>query len=474
MSPVVANLLTGLARAAVLTVLAVLTGCAGPPPPATPDIPATVAVAVEKAMPTATPAPTPDIPATVQAGVQAAIAALPTATPEPSPTLTPTPMPTATPQTGTAVNSALDLAAMVEQATQSVVRIETYGGGGSGILFETTAQQQALVLTNHHVIADANRIDVVVNDSRTYQGTVVGYDAFRDLAVLEICCGEFQILTFHTSKDIKPGTEVIAIGYALGISGSATITRGIVSAVRYHPRHKSWVLQTDASINPGNSGGPLLLPTGEVVGINTFVYDWDDQGNSTEGLGFAIAESSIQAALPGLKQGTKIARSTPIPTSMPTPWPTLTSQVKWRTYHNYTYDYSIDAPADWVMDDQDKSYVYFDSPDGFASASMFVPDYYIRSADEEMTNYIERLKKDAPRPSLFEVLDQGDYSGEEGEVSLIRYRINRSSDYCVEEIIEMILVNGSDNYWLALSVCEHSAEEYVPVLRAILDSLTFN
>ena len=109
-----------------------------------------------------------------------------------------------------------------------------------------------------------------MNDTTTYQGTVLSVDSVRDLAVVSICCGSFHSLTFGRASSLDPGDEVVAIGYALGMQGPATITKGIVSAVRYDSRHEAWVIQTDASINPGNSGGPMLSPNGEVVGINTF------------------------------------------------------------------------------------------------------------------------------------------------------------------------------------------------------------
>ena len=102
----------------------------------------------------------------------------------------------------------------------------------------------------------------------------------RDLAVVTICCGQFHTLPFGDASRLEPGGEVVAIGYALGLSGEASITRGIVSAIRYDSRYLSDVIQTDAAINPGNSGGPMLSMSGEILGINTFkisearVEDW--------------------------------------------------------------------------------------------------------------------------------------------------------------------------------------------------------
>ena len=159
------------------------------------------------------------------------------------------------------------------------------------------------------------QVNVTVNDTTTYRGTVLGVDSVRDLAVVSICCGSFHSLTFGRASSLDPGDEVVAIGYALGIQGPATITKGIVSAVRYDSRYEAWVIQTDASINPGNSGGPMLSPNGEIVGINTFKIS----ETSVEGVGFAISETTVQERIPMLKAGAP--GPTPTPTRGPTPTP---------------------------------------------------------------------------------------------------------------------------------------------------------
>ena len=157
-----------------------------------------------------------------------------------------------------------------------------------------------------------------MNDATTYQGTVLSVDSVRDLAVVSICCGSFHSLTFGRASSLDPGDEVVAIGYALGMQGPATITKGIVSAVRYDSRHEAWVIQTDASINPGNSGGPMLSPNGEIVGINTFKIS----ETSVEGVGFAISETTVQERIPVLKAGTPGPTPTPARRPTPTPAPT--------------------------------------------------------------------------------------------------------------------------------------------------------
>ena len=182
-----------------------------------------------------------------------------------------------------------DLATMVERVKGGVVRIDTAGGNGSGVIFATEGDA-ALVLTNYHVVEKSRRVEVIVDDAITYRGQLQGYDSELDLAVLSICCGDFKSLPFGDVTEVKTGSEVIAIGYPSGVPGAATVTRGIVSAIRSDRGVE--IIQTDAPINPGNSGGPLLSREGKVLGINTFGI------SNAEGLGFALSERMVRAALP--------------------------------------------------------------------------------------------------------------------------------------------------------------------------------
>ena len=174
------------------------------------------------------------------------------------------------------------------------------------------------MVTNEHVVEGQSRVSVTVNDSTTYSGTVLGVDAVRDLAVVSICCGDFTALEFGDAAGLEAGDEIVAIGYALGLSGEATVTRGIVSAVRYDSRFLSDVIQTDAAINPGNSGGPMLSMSGQILGINTFGYDETQSGRPVEGLSFAISAVTVQQEISRLRAGTAIPTATP---TNPTPTP---------------------------------------------------------------------------------------------------------------------------------------------------------
>ena len=324
-----------------------------PTPTQPPDIQATIAAgiaATRAAEPTATPTPepTPDLDATVEARMAATIAAMPTPTPTsiptatptptatstPVPTATPTPVPTATRQptrkptaTPTPIptkSPAAVLSEMVKRVRPAVVRIESRSGRGSGAIFETQGRT-AYIVTNHHVVEGFAEVSVTVNDSTAYRGTVLGTDPVRDLAVVRICCGSFRTLSFGDANGLEPGDEVVAIGYVLGLSGEATITRGIVSAMRYDNTLQSEVIQTDAAFNPGNSGGPMLSMDGRIVGINTFRIVESAEGSATQGLGFAISEETVQQGLATLKAGSP--RPTPLPTRPPRPTPSATARL---------------------------------------------------------------------------------------------------------------------------------------------------
>ena len=198
-----------------------------------------------------------------------------------------------------------------------MVRISTNLGEGSGVIFEAHASDgSAKALTNYHVIEGASSITVVVNDSVNYEATILGTDSLRDLAVVKICCNaSFQTLPFGDAWEIQVGDEVIAIGYALGMPGHATVTTGIVSATRYENATDRWVVQTDASINPGNSGGPLLSASGEILGINTYGIRLTQQGVPVEGFGFAVSQVTIASVLPSLENQVFV----PLPTATTTP-----------------------------------------------------------------------------------------------------------------------------------------------------------
>ncbi|MBW2397799.1 MAG: trypsin-like peptidase domain-containing protein [Deltaproteobacteria bacterium] len=158
---------------------------------------------------------------------------------------------------------------------------QTSNSLGSGVVID----DQGHILTNQHVIAQADRIRVSVGDGREFDAKLIGADPNNDLAVLKAdAAGDLPWVPLSISSDLMVGEPVIAIGNPFGLSN--TVTTGVISAIDRSVRTENRVyhgfLQTDASINPGNSGGPLLNAEGKLVGINTAVY------NGGEGIGFAI------------------------------------------------------------------------------------------------------------------------------------------------------------------------------------------
>jgi serine protease Do len=153
---------------------------------------------------------------------------------------------------------------------------------GSGVIIDG---KNGYILTNHHVVAGASEIKVITSDQKDYVGNTVGSDPRSDLAVIKIDAKE-KLPEAHLgdSHDLMIGETVIAIGNPFGLTH--TVTTGVVSAldrsVRAEDRVYRHFIQTDASINPGNSGGPLLNIDGDVIGINTAIYQ------KAQGIGFAI------------------------------------------------------------------------------------------------------------------------------------------------------------------------------------------
>lgn len=202
--------------------------------------------------------------------------------------------------------NALDVQEVLAVVSPSVVSIETnqetgrgvFGGSGSGIVIDN----EGLVLTNAHVIDDADELTVVFYDGTRATARVVSSVTADDVALIKVE-GVTDTLpaTLGTSEQLLVGDHVLAIGNALGLGGDPTVTLGIVSAKNrsLEAGRLSFdnLLQTDAAINPGNSGGPLVNAAGEVVGINTAIIE------GSQNVGFAIAIESVADFLVGFASG---------------------------------------------------------------------------------------------------------------------------------------------------------------------------
>ena len=179
-------------------------------------------------------------------------------------------------------------------------RLAPNSQSGSGVIFDT----QGYILTNNHVVENANAITVTLDDGTQFEAKLVGTDKLTDLAVLKIDGKEFPAVPLGDPARVRVGDWVIAIGNALALPGGPTVTVGVVSALDRAFAVSSQLqlyglIQTDASINPGNSGGPLINLRGEVVGINTAVARGDATGRDVEGIGFAVG---MDTAVPAAQQ----------------------------------------------------------------------------------------------------------------------------------------------------------------------------
>ena len=174
---------------------------------------------------------------------------------------------------------------------------------GSGFLIDPAG----LVVTNNHVVADAEEITVILHDERVFKAKIVGRDGKADLALLKLQNAPAQLpyITFGNSDEMRVGDWVLAIGNPFGLGGS--VTAGIISArardINAGPYDD--FIQTDAAINKGNSGGPLLNLKGEVIGINTAIFS---QTGGSVGIGFSIPSTLAQPIIADLQKYGKTRR----------------------------------------------------------------------------------------------------------------------------------------------------------------------
>ena len=157
-------------------------------------------------------------------------------------------------------------------------------GTGSGVV----VSPDGLIITNYHVIEDANRIEITTNDNKTYEAELIGSDAYTDIAVLKIKGNrQFDYITFGDSDTAKVGEWVLAVGNPFNLN--STVTAGIISAksrdLNQRDNKNQFFIQTDAAVNVGNSGGALVNTKGQLVGINTAITSI---GGGFVGYSFAV------------------------------------------------------------------------------------------------------------------------------------------------------------------------------------------
>lgn len=220
-------------------------------------------------------------------------------------------------------NSTNNIVQSVDQVSKAVVGVtnirsqmgqDTKTGSGSGVIYKKE-NGSSYVVTNNHVVENADKVEVVLYDGTNVPAEVLGSDPITDLAVLKMKDNQgTAVASLGTSDNLRPGEPVVAIGNPLGTEFSGSVTQGIISGVgRTIPIDYNqdgsvdWqteVLQTDAAINPGNSGGPLINAKGEVIGINSMKI----AQQQVEGIGFAIPISSAKPIINQLETTGKVQR----------------------------------------------------------------------------------------------------------------------------------------------------------------------
>ena len=181
---------------------------------------------------------------------------------------------------------------------------------GSGVVLDLEGN----ILTNNHVVDQAQSLEVALPDQTTYQATIVGQDPQNDLAVIRISKVPKERLhpvPLGDSSSLKVGQKVLAIGNPFRLQN--TLTSGIVSSLGRKIRTENGnlidnIIQTDAAINPGNSGGPLLNASGEMIGINTMIYSPSGANGGNVGIGFAVPVNTVRRVAKDLIKEGRVLR----------------------------------------------------------------------------------------------------------------------------------------------------------------------
>jgi serine protease Do len=175
-------------------------------------------------------------------------------------------------------------------------------GQGSGVIIDP----RGYIVTNNHVVDEADRVQVTLEDGRTFVGEVVGSDPATDVALVRVDAKDLPAAKLADSEKLKVGQFALAVGNALGLPGAPTVSLGVVSALGRPLPGTDFVLegliQTDAAINPGNSGGPLANADGEVIGMNTAMIPF------AQGLGFAIPAQTIKMVVDQILHNGRVVR----------------------------------------------------------------------------------------------------------------------------------------------------------------------
>ena len=218
--------------------------------------------------------------------------------------------PSATVPPVTVTGSTLDAVreAAVAKVRPTVVQVNVVTGSGKGLGSGVIFDSRGYIITNHHVIADAQSIQVTLYDGTSLPARLVGTDPLDDLAVLKVATSaKLTAATLGDSSKLQVGQEVLVIGNPLGIT--QTVTSGIISALDRSVATIPDAIQTDAAINPGNSGGALVDLQGNLVGLPTFSAIDPQFQTPANGVGFAIPSNRVRFIAPQLIENGKVTHS---------------------------------------------------------------------------------------------------------------------------------------------------------------------
>ena len=276
-----------------------------PPPTATAE-PSPAAIAGPVAPATATPVATPTrVPA-------------PTAIPPPAPSATPTAVPTAT------------LAELIQRSLDSVVRIISDRGEGSGVVVDASGR----ILTANHLLEGVSAVIVELADGAQISGAVLGRHYATDIALVAIQTQGLPAIPIGTTAGLGPGDFVMKAGYVasstLGASGPVRATVGKITSVRLDTRLGATLVQTDLGLEPGDTGGPLLDGQGRLIAINSSVA----AGTSIDGVSHATGIDQAIADLGRLDAGETVCQADPPGTGGP-------------RFRNSVFEYYVDLPSTW-------------------------------------------------------------------------------------------------------------------------------
>ncbi|EJF79482.1 protease Do [Bartonella sp. DB5-6] len=292
---------------------------------------------------------------------------------------------------------------------------------GSGVIVDA----RGLIVTNYHVIKDANEIKVALSDGREFESKVMLKDEATDIAVLEIDAkgAQFPVLLLGDSDEVEVGDLVLAIGNPFGVG--QTVTSGIVSAqarTRVGISDFDFFIQTDAAINPGNSGGALIDMKGQLIGINTAIYS---RSGGSVGIGFAIPANLVKVMLDTVKHGGKYFVPPYIGASFQNVTPDIAGGLGLeRPYGALIIEISKDSPAekaglkvgDVILSMQG---VRIDSPDSLgyrlmtASMGQNLPLEYLRNGETFKTEIIVLSIPESEFLKSEKIIGEGPLSGAE-------------------------------------------------------------